>query len=109
LNLFTSNPVISNCLFYRNNRAAIAGGSNIPNSPQILNCQFIENDVLNGNVPQINLGQSGADTTVIRGNTIIGMYIMSGGIAALPVGTLTLVVENNIIKKTGMVLRSTEV
>lgn len=99
LNLFTSNPVISNCLFYRNNRAAIAGGSNIPNSPQILNCQFIENDVLNGNVPQINLGQSGADTTVIRGNTIIGMYIMSGGIAALPVGTLTLVVENNIIKK----------
>ncbi len=99
LNLFNSSPVISNCLFYRNNRAAIAGGSNIANAPQILNCQFIENDVLNGNVPQINLGQSGAGTTVIRGNTIIGMYIMSGGIAALPIGTLTLVVENNIIKK----------
>jgi parallel beta-helix repeat protein len=99
LNLFNSSPVITNCLFYRNNRAAIAGGSNIANAPQILNNQFIENDVLNGNVPQINLGQSGTGTTVIRGNTIIGMYIMSGGIASLPTGTLNLIVENNIIKK----------
>lgn len=99
LNLFTSNPVISGCLFYRNNRAAISGGSNIANAPQILNCQFIENNVLNGNVPQINLGQSGTGTTVIRGNTIIGLYTNSGGIASLPTGTLNLIVENNIIKK----------
>lgn len=99
LNLFNSSPVITNCLFYRNNRAAIAGGSNIANAPQILNSQFIENNVLNGNVPQINLGQSGTGTTVIRGNTIIGLYTNSGGIASLPTGTLNLIVENNIIKK----------
>ncbi len=99
LNLFTSNPVISNCIFYRNYRAAIGGGSNIANAPQILNSYFIENNLLNGNVPQINLGQSGAGTTIIRGNTIRGISILSGGIAALPIGTLTVIIENNIIKK----------
>lgn len=99
LNLFNANPVISNCLFYRNYRAAIAGGSNIANAPQILNSQFIENVLTSGNVPQINLGQSGAGTTVIRGNTIRGISVLSGGIAALPIGTLTLVVENNNIIK----------
>lgn len=99
LNLFNANPVITNCLFYRNYRAAIAGGSNIANAPQILNSQFIENNLLNGNVPQINLGQSGAGTTVIRGCLIRGISIQSGGIAALPVGTLTVIIENNNIRK----------
>jgi parallel beta-helix repeat protein len=99
LNLFNANPIITNCLFYRNYRAAIAGGSNIANAPQILNSQFIENVLTSGNVPQINLGQSGTGTTVIRGNTIRGISILSGGIAALPIGTLTVIIENNIIKK----------
>jgi len=99
LNLFNSNPVITNCLFYRNYRAAIAGGSNIANAPQILNSQFIENNLLNGNVPQINLGQSGAGTTIIRGCLIRGISVQTGGIAALPIGTLTVIIENNNIRK----------
>ncbi len=99
LNLFNANPVITNCLFYRNYRAAIAGGSNIANAPQILNSQFIENVLTSGNVPQINLGQSGAGTTIIRGNTIRGISVLSGGIAALPTGTLTVIIENNNIRK----------
>jgi parallel beta-helix repeat protein len=99
LNLFNSSPMITGCTFYRNFRAAIAGGSNIANAPQILNSQFIENNLSNGNVPQINLGQSGSGTTVIRGCNIRGISILSGGVAALPIGTLTLIVENNIIKK----------
>lgn len=99
LNLFNANPVITNCMFYRNYRAAIAGGSNIANAPQILYSQFIENNLLNGNVPQINLGQSGAGTTVIRGCIIRGISVQSGGIAALPVGTLTVIIENNNIRK----------
>ncbi len=99
LNLFNANPVITNCMFYRNHRGAIAGGSNIANAPQILNSQFIENNLLNGNVPQINLGQSGAGTTIIRGCTIIGSAVQSGGIATLPIGTLNIVIENNIIKR----------
>lgn len=100
LNLFNANPVITNCLFYRNYRAAIAGGSNIANAPQILNSQFIENNLLNGNVPQINLGQSGAGTTIIRGCLIRGISVQSGGIAALPTsGTFTVIIENNNIRK----------
>ncbi|MCC6866552.1 MAG: T9SS type A sorting domain-containing protein [Ignavibacteria bacterium] len=99
LNLFTCSPIIQNCLFYRNHRAAIAGGSNIPNAPKILYSQFIENDLLNGNVPQINLGQSGSGTTIVRGCTIIGSAIQSGGIASLPIGTLNIIIENNVIKK----------
>ena len=99
LNLFNSNPTIQNCLFYRNHRAAIAGGSNIPNAPKILYSQFIENNLLNGNVPQINLGQSGSGTTIIRGCTILGSAIQSGGIATLALGTLSIIIENNIIKR----------
>lgn len=98
LNMFNANPVIQNCLFYRNYRTAIAGGSNIANAPQILNSMFIENNMLNGNVPQINLGQSGSGTTVIRGCTIKGLSANSGGIATLPIGTLNIIIENNIIK-----------
>jgi parallel beta-helix repeat protein len=99
INLFRSNAIISNCSFKRNYKAAIAGGANIPNAPQILYSQFYENNYANVNTPQINLGQSGAGTTIIRGNFITGQYIMSGGIAALPIGTLTVIIENNIIKK----------
>lgn len=98
INLFRSNPVISNCRIMRNNRVAIAGGSNIANAPQIINNQIIENNIANGNVPQINLGQSGTGTTLIKGNTIRGLYTNTGGIATLPIGTLNIIIENNIIK-----------
>lgn len=99
VSLFRSNAVISNCKIYRNYHVGIAGGSNIANAPQILNNEIYENNISNGNVPQINLGQSGAGTTVIRGNTITGLHTNAGGIAALPIGTLTVIIENNIIKK----------
>lgn len=99
VSLFRCNSIISNCKIYRNYRVGIAGGSNIANAPQILNNLIYENDLSNGNVPQINLGQSGSGIVIIRGNTIRGLAIMSGGIAALPTGTLTIVIENNTIKK----------
>ena len=98
INLFRSNAVISNCKIYRNYKVAIGGGANIANAPQILNNEIYENNIANGNVPQINLGQSGSGTTVIRGNTIRGLYTNAGGIATLPIGTLSIVIENNIIK-----------
>ncbi len=75
----------------------IGGGSNINNAPQILNNIIYENNTANGNVPQINLGASGSATTVIRGNIIRGLYIMAGGIATLPIGTLNITIENNVI------------
>lgn len=98
INLFRSNPVISNSRIIRNNRVAIGGGSNIANAPQIINNQIIENNIANGNVPQINLGQSGTGTTLIKGNTIRGLYTNAGGIATLAIGTLNIIIENNIIK-----------
>ncbi len=60
--------------------------------------RFIENNIANSNVSQINLGQSGAGTTLIKGNTIRGLYTNAGGIATLPIGTLNIIIENNIIK-----------
>lgn len=97
INLFRSNAIISNCRIYRNYKAAIGGGSNIANAPQILFNDIYENNISNGNVPQINLGQSGSGTTVIRGNIIRGLHTNTGGIAALPIGTLNIQIESNII------------
>jgi parallel beta-helix repeat protein len=100
ISLFRSNAIIRNCKIYRNYRVGIAGGSNIANAPQILYNEIYENNISNGNVPQINLGQSGTGTTVIRGNIITGgNSIQTGGIATLPTGTLSIIIENNIIKK----------
>lgn len=98
INLFRSNAVIQNCKIYRNYKAAIAGGSNIANAPQILFNNIYENNISNGNVPQINLGQSGSGTTIIKGNIIRGLYSNTGGIATLPIGTLNINIEDNIIK-----------
>lgn len=99
INLFRSNAVISNCQIYRNYKVAIGGGSNIANAPQILFNNIYENNFANANASQINLGASGSSTTVIRGNTITGLFTNAGGIATLPSGTLSIVIENNIIKK----------
>jgi hypothetical protein len=98
INLFRANPVISNCRIFRNYKVAIGGGSNIANAPQIINNIIYENNIANGNVSQINLGQSGTGTTLIKGNTIRGLYTNAGGIATLPIGTLNIIIENNIIK-----------
>ena len=100
ISLFRSHPVITNTIFRQNRRAAIQGGSNIANAPQIYNCLFEANDVLNQNVPQINLGGSGSDTTKIIGNQIIGgTAILCGGIGFLPLTTLNVVIKGNLIKK----------
>ncbi len=98
ISLFNSSAIIQNCKIYRNYHVGIAGGSNIPNSPQILYNEIYENNISNGNVPQINLGQSGPGTTIIRGNIIRGLYDNTGGIATLPLGTLSIIIENNIIR-----------
>lgn len=99
INLFRSNPIITNSKFLYNHRSAITGGANIANAPQIYNNFFLANDTDNKNVPQINLGASGADTTKIIGNQIIGAYIMSGGISFLPIGNVNVVISGNEIVK----------
>lgn len=100
--LFRSSPVISNCTFLSNRRAAVQGGSNIANAPKIINCLFMDNNTISttitSNVPQINLGASGTDTTKIIGNQILRAAVISGGIGFLPSGNLNAVITGNVIK-----------
>jgi hypothetical protein len=100
ISLFRSNSIISNCVIYRNRRAAIASGANIASSPRIINNLIYENNTENANVPQINLGASANDTLLIRGNTISGFFDNCGGISLLPVGTIPIaLIENNVIRR----------
>lgn len=99
LSLFRSSPLVSNCQFIANNRAAIQGGSNIANAPKIYNCLFQNNNTSNQNVPQINMGASGSDTIKIIGNQIIGgTALQCGGIGFLPTANLNVVIKGNLIK-----------
>ncbi|HRD58397.1 MAG TPA: hypothetical protein PK504_10125 [Ferruginibacter sp.] len=98
LSLFRSSPTIINCSFLNNYRAAIQGGANIENAPKIYNSIFTGNNSSNQNVPHINLGGSGADTTKIIGCTITNPGgIRTGGIGFLPLATLHTLIENNHI------------
>jgi parallel beta-helix repeat protein len=100
ISLFKANATISHCKIFRNRRAAIVSGANISSSPVIMDNLIFENDVENGNYPQINLGATSTSPVIIRGNTIRGLYPMSGGISFLPVGSVpSLIIENNIIKR----------
>jgi hypothetical protein len=98
ITLFRANPVINNCQFIQNRRAAIGGGANIPNAPKINGSVFSANNTQNLNVPQINLGASGPDTTKIMNCQIIGGNTNSGGIGFLPLGELHVLINNNYIK-----------
>ena len=69
--------------FEDNEMAAISSAANGAAAPQITDCVFLHNGSANTNRPQINLGPSGTDTTLIRDNTVIGnpANTMVGGIA----------------------------
>lgn len=112
ISFYRSNSTISNCKIFQNRRAAIVSGSNIASSPVIINNLIYENDTENGNYPQINLGAASSSPVIIRGNTIRGLYPMSGGISFLPIGSVpSLIIENNIIKKNryGIALQNTNI
>lgn len=82
IDLFHSNPNIHDCNITDCAGPAIGSGANASSSPQIFNNVLEHNVTSNGNYPQINLGTSdGFTPIVIDGNTIIGQFDMSGGIA----------------------------
>lgn len=98
ISLFRANPVITNSSFIDNFRAAIQGGANIANAPKIINCLFSGNNSTNQNVPHINLGASGTDTTKIIGCRIINPGgIRTGAIGFLPLGNLNVYIHGNLI------------
>jgi len=96
--LFRAKPVITNTLFYRNKRAAVQGGANNANAPVMIGNTFLENVTNNLNVPQINMGATGTDTSFVLNNQIIGGFTSSGGIGFLPIGTANAVITGNLIK-----------
>lgn len=80
--LSSGKPEIINCHFLSNVSAAINSGANIAVAPVIENCTFQFNGTSVVNKPQINLGPSGVDTTIIRNNIVEGHpdNTLSGGI-----------------------------
>ena len=72
LGLSTGKPIITSCTFYQNERPAIGSGATNTVAPIITDCVFIGNNTINDNRPQINLGPSGVDTTIISDNYIQG-------------------------------------
>ncbi len=97
INLFRSSPYISQCTFISNIGSAIGGGVNIANAPQIMDCRFYFNNTQNDNRPQINLGASGPNSTLISNCHIEGLYTMAGAISLFGIGEVNAIVENNTI------------
>ena len=100
IDLFHSSPSIGFCTFINNQGPAILSGANSECSPFIYHNQILANNAANTNMPQINLGTSAPDSSiVIRGNTIEGMYDNAGGIAVstLAGGSISCVIDSNEI------------
>jgi len=91
---------IKNNEIHQNHGPAIASASNGAAAPQIFNNNIWSNNTGNTNAPQINLGSASGDTIRIIGNTIIGQYLMSGGIAVSTLigGGCISIVEDNYIE-----------
>lgn len=102
LSFSNGKPEIINCEFYDNAYSAIATPANGSIAPVIEGCTMQGNVTKNSNRPQINLGPTGADTTFIRFNTIIGVDSLDrvGGISVglLLGGQGRAVVEENTIQ-----------
>ncbi len=100
INYSNASPIIRNCTFIENSRAAIASGASVTGSPRIYNNTFIHNSTENSNRPQINLGPGATDTLYIVGNYIEGMYEMAGGIAVsnlFSTGNTLAVISDNVV------------
>lgn len=102
LELPSGKVFISHVTFEGNEQAAISSAANGQAAPQITDCTFLYNGTANSNRPQINLGPSGTDTTLIRNNTVIGdpAHTMVGGIAfsSLLGGEGHVVIDGNLVQ-----------
>lgn len=103
IDLSYGSPLIQNNKFIHNAKPAIGSPANREVSAKILDNYFEGNNQLNENRPQLNMGTTGKDTLVIKGNTIIGDRsrdrvgaIAVSNLLGSPDGVTT-VIENNII------------
>ncbi|HRO09505.1 MAG TPA: T9SS type A sorting domain-containing protein [Saprospiraceae bacterium] len=72
LDLSYGSPLITNNRFIRNAKPAVSSPANRTVSAKIINNYLEGNNQLNENRPQLNMGTTGKDTLVIKGNVIIG-------------------------------------
>lgn len=102
LELSDGKVYLDHVTFAGNEYAAISSAANGEAAPQITRCTFLQNGYANTNRPQINLGPSGADTTVIRNNTVIGdpAFTMVGGIAFSSLMGITghVIIDSNLVE-----------
>ena len=70
LNIVGGEYVITNSVFEKNGRAAIAGAANASNPITIDNCEFLYNGSENRNIPQLNL--TSASSIIVRNSKVIG-------------------------------------
>lgn len=101
INYMNCSPIIQNCYFHDNQKAAITSAVNTAGSPKIIGNYFQNNDLSNANIPQINIGPGAEDTIVIMGNYIEGVaQNMSGGIGIMNMGAsnTVLLVSGNVIE-----------
>jgi hypothetical protein len=101
IDLYQSHPTIFACEFTENAGPAVLSGANGASSPQIMYCYMLGNVSSNTNMPQINLGTSGADSIRIINCSIHGNtdYDQVGGIAitTLAGGEIKCRIEGNNI------------
>lgn len=72
INFSRGNPVIKNSTFKFNKTPVVGSGANQSVALTFENNHLEGNNQDNSNRPQINMGPSGNNPTIIRGNTIIG-------------------------------------
>jgi len=97
----TGRPVVDGSRFTFNAVPALGSGANQEVAATFTNNYLENNNTLNNNRPQINMGPSGNDTIRITGNTIKGNreLTMVGGISASSLlgNPNKVVIDNNII------------
>ncbi|TGN29309.1 T9SS type A sorting domain-containing protein [Empedobacter tilapiae] len=102
INFSRGNPIIKNSTFKFNKTPAVGSGANQAVALIFENNHLEGNNQENSNRPQINMGPSGNNPTVIRGNTIIGDRALTrvGGVSVSSLLGVTneAVIENNTIR-----------
>ncbi|CAM3219469.1 T9SS type A sorting domain-containing protein [Empedobacter stercoris] len=102
INFSRGNPIIKNSTFKFNKTPVVGSGANQSVALTFENNHLEGNNQDNSNRPQINMGPSGNNPTIIRGNTIIGDREKTrvGGISVSSLLGVTneAIIENNTIR-----------
>ncbi len=101
LTFSTGSPLINGSSFTNNLIPAFGSGANIESAPTLSNNYLENNNSVNNNRPQINMGPSGNDTIRIINNIIKGnpLSTLVGGISASSLlgNTNKVIIEGNTI------------